>query len=69
MNFFGGAFFVGEFFTVQVGNFFDGMFFNGDFFNDSAINFFSGAFFAGSFFSAILQLFIEIRSFTERRRF
>jgi hypothetical protein len=45
------------------------MFFNGDFFNDSAINFFSGAFFAGSFFSAILQLFIEIRSFTERRRF
>jgi hypothetical protein len=55
-------------------NFFGGTFFAGDFFSGVNSDFFSGAFFDGVFFesapnSAILQLFIEIRSFTERRRF
>jgi hypothetical protein len=55
-------------------NFFGGTFFAGDFFSGVSNDFFLGAFFGGLFFgiapnSAILQLFIEIRSFTERRRF
>ena len=74
MNFFNGSFFAGDFFNAVNGDFFNGQFFAGNFFNGSNSNFFFGAFFGGVFFgsapiSAILQLFIEIRSFTERRRF
>jgi len=52
--------------------FFGGSFFSGGFFLPLT-NFFGGSFFSGGFFDAapvyVTQLFIELRSFTERRRF
>jgi hypothetical protein len=52
--------------------FFGGSFFSGGFFSPLA-NFFGGSFFSGGFFDTapvyVTQLFIELRSFTERRRF
>jgi hypothetical protein len=52
--------------------FFGGSFFSGGFFSPLT-NFFGGSFFSGGFFDTapvyVTQLFIELRSFTERRRF
>jgi len=55
-----------------MNKFYSGSFFSGGFFS-LLTNFYSGSFFSGGFFEAapvyVTQLFIELRSFTERRRF
>lgn len=57
MNFFGGQFFTGSFY----GGFTSGPFFGG--------LFFSGGFFGATPVTAATQVFVEIRSFLERRGF
>jgi hypothetical protein len=55
-----------------MNQFYGGSFFSGGFFAEFTA-FFNGAFFSGGFFEAapvyVTQLFVELRSFTERRRF
>jgi hypothetical protein len=55
-----------------MNKFFNGSFFSGGFFS-SLTDFFGGSFFSSGFFEEapvyVTQLFIELRSFTERRRF